>query len=245
MSLRPFLAALIACVAIPAFATPQPIDATGLWIKPAESGWGISVFHQGPTLFASLFVYGPDGQPKWYTASNLDGGGSTYSGPLTEATGPYLGASSFDPGAVTRRTVGTMTMTLDATGANVTYTVDGTQVSKRMTRFSMRHIPVGARYGELVQPASGGNGEVLVLDQHLSGFQDTDTTLNWASESNRTSGCDFVSTLRTQNGETVTAAGNGRCVGDPQPPQIPWSMTVDPTPHGFTGTFSGNIGDAK
>ena len=43
MSFRFVLAAMIASSAIPAFATPQPIDATGLWIKPDESGWGISV----------------------------------------------------------------------------------------------------------------------------------------------------------------------------------------------------------
>jgi hypothetical protein len=244
MLLRLF-AALIAALAIPAMATPQPIDATDLWINPDESGWGISVFHQGDTLFASLFVYGPDAQPKWYTASNLTGGPTVYSGALAEATGPYFGASSFNPNAVTRTMVGTMAMALDATGATVNYSVNGVQVSKRISRFSMRHIPVGARYGALVQPAGAGRGEVLVLDQHLSGFQDTDTTLNMASDSNRTGSCDFIGTSRTQNGETVTASGRGRCSGDPQPPQIPWSMAVDPTPHGFTGTFSGNIGDAK
>jgi hypothetical protein len=84
-----------------------------------------------------------------------------------------------------------------------------------------------------------------VLDQHISGINDTGATLSWSTDSNRTSSCDFVGTSRTQNGETLSASGNGRCSGDPQPPQIPWAMTIDPTPHGFTGTFSGNIGDAK
>src|SRR5258706_3419445 len=111
MLLRLF-AALVALLAIPALATPQPIDATDLWINPGESGWGVSVFHQGDTLFASLFVYGPDGQPRWYTASSLVGGPNSYSGSLVEATGPYLGAPLFDPNAVTRRTVGAWTMTL-------------------------------------------------------------------------------------------------------------------------------------
>jgi hypothetical protein len=245
MPFRTLLAGLIAAVALPALATPQPIDATDLWIKADESGWGVSVFHQGDTLFASLFVYGPDGQPKWYTASGMTGGPTSYAGALAEATGPYLGASSFDPNAVTRRVVGSMVMTLDETGATLTYSVDGTQVTKRVTRFSMRSVPVAARYGALVQPASAGRGEVLVLDQHLSGFVDNATTLNMSSDSNRTGSCDFVSTSRTQNGESVSASGNSRCTGDPQPPQIPWSMTADPTPHGFTGTFSGNIGDAK
>jgi len=244
MSLRSFLAALIASLAIPALATPQPIDATGLWIKPDESGWGISVFHQGSTLFASLFVYGPDGQPKWYTASSLEGGGTTYSGALTEATGPYFGAQPFDPNAVTRRTVGTMAMNLDDTGATVTYSVDGTQVSKRVQRFSIRPLPWAGHYGALVQPPSGGRAEVLVLDQHISGVRNTGTTFSWDTDSNQTSGCTFLGTSETQSGETISASGMGRCGGDPQPPSKPWSFTFDPTPHGSTGRFSGDIGNA-
>ena len=200
MSLRSFLAALIASLAIPALATPQPIDATGLWIKPDESGWGISVFHQGATLFASLFVYGPDGQPKWYTASALEGGGTTYSGALTEATGPYFGAQPFDPNAVTRRTVGTMAMNLDDTGATVTYSVDGTQVSKRVQRFSIRPLPWAGHYGALAQPASAGRAEILVLDQHISGVRNTGTTFSWDTDSNQTSGCTFLGTSETQSG---------------------------------------------
>jgi hypothetical protein len=244
MSCRFLFAAAILSLALPVFATPQPIDATDLWIKPDESGWGLSVFHQGDTLFASLFVYGPDGQPKWYTASNLSPGPTTYSGPLVEATGPYLGAPSFDPNAVTRRVVGTMTMRLDATGADLTYSVDGTQVSKRVQRFSMRPIRLEGRFGALVQPAGGGRSEILVLDQHLT-LVDNGSTFTWDTGSNRTSGCTFIGTSRSQDGEYVSASGNGRCGTDPQPPQIPWSMTIDQTPHGFTGTFSGNIGDAK
>jgi hypothetical protein len=246
MSFRSILAAAILSAAIPAFATPQPIDATGLWINPSESGWGVSIFHQGDTLFASLFVYGPDGQPKWYTASGMTGGGTSYSGALAEATGPYFGAAAqFNPASVTRRVVGNMTLSLDASGGNLTYTVDGTQVSKRVQRFSIRPVAMHGRYAALVQPAAGAQGEILVLDQHISGITDTGTTLSWGTDSNRTSSCDFIGTSRSQDGETLSASGNGRCGGDPQPAQIPWSMKLDPTPHGFTGTFSGNIGDAK
>jgi hypothetical protein len=245
MSFRSILAAAILSLAAPAFATPQPIDATGLWIDAAESGWGVSVYHQGDTLFASLFVYGPDGQPKWYIASGLTGGPTVYSGALAEATGPFFGASApFSPNAVTRRVVGSMTMTLEATGANLAYSIDGTQVSKRVQRFTMRTIPIVGRFGALVQPAAGGRGEVIVLDQHLT-LQDTGATFNWDTGSNSTSGCVFTGQSRTQDGEFVTAGGVERCGGDPQPPQIPWSMTIDPTPHGFTGTFSGNLGNAK
>jgi hypothetical protein len=238
--------ALIASLAMPAHATPAAIDATGLWINPAEPGWGVSVFHQGDTLFASLFVYGPDGQPKWYTASSMVGSGSTYSGQLVEATGPYLGAqAAFNPAAVTRRAVGTMALNLDSSGGDLTYTVDGTTVAKRVQRFSMRAVPFRGRYGAVVQPATGGRGEVQVLDQHISGVVDNAATLNWDTDSNRTSSCVFLGSSRSQNGETLSASGVGRCDGDPNPPGKPWSLSVvDPTPHGFTARFAGDIGNA-
>ena len=239
MSFRTFLAAAMFCAALPAFATPQPIDATGLWINPSESGWGISVYHQGDTLFASLFVYGADGQPKWYTASGMTGGGTQYSGALVEATGPYFGATSqFNPSAVTRRTVGTMTMTLDDTGANLTYSVDGTQVSKRVQRFSMRPINTSAlMIGAEVQPASSGRPEVLVMDQHVQMSDSTSSSsLNVFTDSNRTGACSYYGTARSQNGEMVSSTGNGIC--GPGQPRDPFSITVDPTPHGITGTVS-------
>jgi hypothetical protein len=238
MFFRRLFAAVLASLAIPALATPQPIDATDLWIKPDESGWGISVYHQGDTLFASLFVYGPDGQPKWYTASGLTGGPPSYSGSLVEATGPYFGGSSFDPNAVTRRVVGTMTMTLDATGANVSFSIDGTQVSKRVQRFSMRPINTGGlSLAAEVQPASGGNPEVLVLDQHIN-ISDDGSAMNVFSDSNQTGSCSYYGNARTQNGETVSGSGNGIC--GPGQPRDPWSVTLDPTPHGFTGTVTWN-----
>src|SRR5258706_8972208 len=102
MFLRLF-AALVASLALclaaaPAWATSQQYDASDLWIKPDESGWGLNVFHQGNTLFTSLFVYGPDGRSRWYTGSNLsgdDGGPNhdrapSYSGSLYESTVPGI-----------------------------------------------------------------------------------------------------------------------------------------------------------
>ena len=68
---RAAFAAILACFALDAAATPQHEVATGLWIDPSESGWGLNLFHQGATVWASLFVYGPDGQPRWYTASDM------------------------------------------------------------------------------------------------------------------------------------------------------------------------------
>jgi hypothetical protein len=70
--LKFFIAALF-CLSLPCLATPQSRDANDLWIIPEESGWGANIFHQGNTMFVSLFVYGNDGRARWYTASGLVG----------------------------------------------------------------------------------------------------------------------------------------------------------------------------
>jgi hypothetical protein len=132
---RTFIAAIL-LVALPCLATPQSHDGNDLYVDYNELGWGLNIFHQGDTLFASLFVYGPDGQPKWYTGSSLVGDG-VYSGPLYESTGPAFGGP-FDPTFVTRRQVGTMSVELGAdSGGNyalLNYDVDGTRVSNKKLR---------------------------------------------------------------------------------------------------------------
>jgi hypothetical protein len=232
-AVRGFAAALAFACATSALATPQPIDATGLWIDADEPGWGASVFHQADTLFASLFVYGADRQPKWYTASSMTGGPTVYSGALAEATGPYFGASSFDAGAVARRVVGTMTMTLDDTGARLAYSVDGTQVSKRVSRFSMRRLDLNGTYvGAIVQPAEVAGTEMRLTSQSFDIYDQATFGIAGAN-------CKFEGSSRTQDGETVTVSGLHGCGTFPFPIDKPWTMTVDPTPHGFTGVMSG------
>ena len=129
MQIRSFLAAVVLLLAasVPALATPQARDGSEMWFDPSESGWGLNVFHQGDTLFAALFVYGPDSQPKWYVASGVAGGPLFYSGSLFEASGPPF-AGPFDPASVAVRQVGTMMFTLGGTSGTVDYTVDGVHV---------------------------------------------------------------------------------------------------------------------
>ena len=231
--------AAIACAALQALATTQPIDATGLWINGDESGWGMSVYHQGDTLFASLFVYGPDGQPRWYTASALTGGPSTYTGALTEANGPYFGALSFSPGSVSRRTVGTMTMTLDDAGANLAYSIDAIQVSTRVSRFSMRRLDLNTNgVGAVVQPADVSGSEIRILNQEIDIYDQAAFNLKvFSNDGSRY--CTFDGGTREQKGEVVVVSGLSGCGAFPVTKNQPWAMTVDPTPHGFTGTLSG------
>jgi hypothetical protein len=132
-------AALFLTPSLPCAAT-FPADVTDLWWNPAESGWGVNMIQQSNVVFATFFVYGADGRARWYVASDMrgEGGGgeqpALYRGNLYETNGPVVGAT-FDPTAVTRRLVGTVSFEYHRPNEGIlTYTVDGTTVSKRVTR---------------------------------------------------------------------------------------------------------------
>ncbi len=120
-----------------AWATASNTDATDIWWNPNESGWGINMINTGDFIFATMFVYGADGKPTWFAAGLEKGfytSGPTFSGDLYATTGPYFGGS-FDPDAVTRRKVGTMTFVLlGANDGSLTYSVDGQFVSRSVQR---------------------------------------------------------------------------------------------------------------
>lgn len=107
---------------------------TDLWWNAAEAGWGINVNHQGSTIFATLFTYDTHGAPVWLVMSDgqrqPDGG---YQGTLYRTTGPAFNATSF--AGVNVAPVGTMRLafTTSEQGA-LTYTFNGTQVAKTITR---------------------------------------------------------------------------------------------------------------
>ncbi len=109
---------------------------TDLWWNPAESGWGVNLNHQDNIIFATLFTYDATGAPMWLVMSNgarqADG---TYLGSLYRTTGPAFDAAPFDPNAVVASTVGTMRLTFTgASSATMTYSYNGTQVTKSITR---------------------------------------------------------------------------------------------------------------
>jgi hypothetical protein len=129
-----FLASTLACAA------PFPADVTDLWWNPSESGWGVNLIQQSNKVFATFFVYGADGRARWYVASDMQGesaGGDQpvhYRGDLYESSGPVVG-TTFDPAQVTRRLAGTVTFEYHRPSEGIlTYTVDGTAVTKRVTR---------------------------------------------------------------------------------------------------------------
>jgi hypothetical protein len=106
---------------------------TALWWNAAESGWGLNVNHQGNLVFATLFTYDASG-PLWLVMSRgerqPDG---SYQGTLYRTNGPAFNAVPF--GAATLTEVGTMRLAFSGENAlALTYSVDGVQVAKSLTR---------------------------------------------------------------------------------------------------------------
>ncbi|HUJ01191.1 MAG TPA: trypsin-like peptidase domain-containing protein [Usitatibacter sp.] len=103
---------------------------TGLWSDPDEPGWGISLEQEQGVIVATLFAYGPDGEPEWLSASALrEQSADTYSGDLYATTGAAYDAQAWTPIGVS--TVGTLSVTFASAGqAVLTYVADGITVTK-------------------------------------------------------------------------------------------------------------------
>ena len=109
------------------------------------------VQQQTDVLFIGLFLYGADNKPTWFTAtafyqSNSVTGHVVFTGELYRTNGTYYGAT-WNPAALGYTKVGTLTF--DATTTNegtLTYTVDGTQVVKNVTRQTWRYENLSGKY---------------------------------------------------------------------------------------------------
>ncbi len=115
-------------------------DVTDIWWNPAESGWGLQMVNTGAFVFATVYVYGANGNPTWLTGqlSKTDTAAmATFTGPLYVTTGPYYG-SAFNLNAVSRRQAGTMTFVLtDFNAGQLSYSVDGVVVDKGVERLPL------------------------------------------------------------------------------------------------------------
>jgi hypothetical protein len=130
------LLAAALCLGSPAYATSYSTDVTDLWWIPTESGWGMQLVQEGSTVFATLFIYGATNQPTWAAATLQSHGQGSYiwSGSLYVYTGPSFG-SSFNLSMVDNRQAGSMTFELSTVAnGNLTYSIDGTEVTKQVIR---------------------------------------------------------------------------------------------------------------
>lgn len=128
----------------PAFAA-SGYDYSDSWWTPTESGWGLQLVQQRDIVFATLYVYGADGTPRWYsgalafTGLTAQAHTPNYEGDLWLTAGPWFGAPAFAPSAVVYRKVGTMRVAGESmTRAALVYTVDGIAVQKTIERITFR-----------------------------------------------------------------------------------------------------------
>jgi hypothetical protein len=128
----------------------------GMWWNAAESGWGVSVTHQGDVLFAVWYTYDHDGSPMWLVmpdAALIDVGDGDmmgmmemsmmgmsrnppiYTGALYRSSGPAYSSATFDRNAVGVTEVGMGTILFRSNDSGVFgYTVGGFSASKNITR---------------------------------------------------------------------------------------------------------------
>jgi hypothetical protein len=148
-------AAVAAVLASPgatlAGSTTHP-DYTDLWWNASESGWGVQVNLQADVIFLTLFVYGADGKPVFFVASDLRvapttaPGETLFTGTLYRTTGPAF-SSAFNPAAVGVQTVGSATLRFTSpTAGTLIYSVDGATVTKAITRQTWQDVSLAGEY---------------------------------------------------------------------------------------------------
>lgn len=108
------------------------------WRSPAgsESGWGLNVAQQGDIVFATWFTYDASGKGLWLVLpSATRTTGNTFSGTLYRTTGPAFDAQPWNAAKVQVQPVGNATLAFsDAANGTFTATVDGTAITKAITR---------------------------------------------------------------------------------------------------------------
>ena len=122
-------------------APPDAASATNFqdiwWNSPpgSESGWGLSVTHQGDTIFAVWLTYDANRESMWLASTARKTGPGTYAGPLYRYTGPSFDATPFDPSSVVATSVGSATLAFqDGNSAQFSYTIGAVSRSKTITR---------------------------------------------------------------------------------------------------------------
>jgi hypothetical protein len=143
-------------LSFPAQGASYSTDQSDLWWIPSESGWGIQFVQRNSTIFATMFVYDPSGAPTWYTAA-MNAHGLTWTGDLYAARGPWFGTIPFDSTSVAGTKVGAMTWSpASVDTGTLTYTVNGTQVSKSLQRESIGVDDYSGNYIGNLHVVNGG-----------------------------------------------------------------------------------------
>jgi hypothetical protein len=200
-----------------ASATTFSVDHTDLWETAGEAGWGINLIQQGNNIFASMFVYGPDSSPRWYFASGMTGTTTSYSGTLFRTTGPVFSAA-FIPTNVVVVPVGSMTVTFsDVNAATLSYTIDGTSVTKQLRRNSAASNNLAGNYlGGLTALTTGcansaNNGAALIVGELVISQVGSTVSMQVQNNFSTTDTCSFTGSFTPQGRLGTVTGGTWSC----------------------------------
>ena len=233
-------------------------DYTDLWWNPQESGWGMNVVQQLETAFVTLFVYGQDGKPAWYSASDARviaytaGGLPLFSGTLVRTTGSWQGGQ-FDPGKTQRIPVGTITMeALSKERMRVEYTADGATVSKVVERLTFDYPMLASNFRATLNlrnalPGQAPFGTLQYAADVLVHFDTGAAFIRIDDDFGRR--CEYRGSFE-QSGKLAKASGDFTCLPGASGMQATtgtFALTdVEVTTHGFTAylrTFSPTLNE--
>ena len=131
-------------------------DYTDTWWNPAEAGWGINFTQANHFVFATFYIYGPDGKATWLTASmQRDGTGERFTGALYRVSGTWFGAPVWQGGQSTP--AGTASFTANsAYDGTLVYSVDGLEITKSIQRLTLPPLNVAGYYRGAVAGTRSG-----------------------------------------------------------------------------------------
>lgn len=129
---------------------------TDVWWRESESGWGLSVVHQGDLIFIAWYTYGSDGKPMWVTGLATKQANGSYSGELNRpASGTAFNLINGPATTFPVPVVGNFSLSFsDGENATFNYTLDGATQSKSIKRL----VYVGADVPKTVCATSTGGG---------------------------------------------------------------------------------------
>jgi len=212
---RNLAAAAALAVSCAASATSFSTNYSDLWWNATESGWGANVTQQADTLFVTIFVYGQNAAPAWYSATlqfvgEGINGAKSFTGDLYETHGPWFGGA-FNPSQVTYRSVGTMTFASNTvTAAVLQYSVDGTIVTKNIQRQTLVNNNLGGTYLGATQDLTVGCSNSSNNGTRTSDVGTITVTHTGTSVTIQAPTCTYTGTYG-QDGQTGTVAGTYTC----------------------------------
>jgi len=164
----------------------------GVWWNAAESGWGVSVSHQGDVLFAVWYTYDRDGSPMWLVMPNaalvdmsendMEGmmamsmmgmarNPPTYTGALYRTNGPVFSSATFDRNAVGVTEVGMATFLFRGMDEGVfAYSVGAISGAKNITRMAFSSSVPSCSVGGEAKAAGRANYQDLWWRPSESGW---------------------------------------------------------------------------